>query len=115
MRLKYITKPVLISFLRWLDKNKYLHGPYRVRYSSFRSKRDMLTDFSVMFGFSEDSEKYLFTLRPSFSFLSAPEEISFDKTEFKFYVGNDVVDLNSRPKAASFSIKHGPILVDFCF
>ena len=48
MKLKHITKPQLIDFLRWLDKNRHIH-PFRIRYSSFRSKKVMLQEFSKFY------------------------------------------------------------------
>ena len=113
MKLKYITKPTLISFLRWMDKNRHLHGPYRVRYSSFRSKRDMLADFSKMYAFSEDNTNYSFTLRKKFAFLSAPTKISFDKNKFEFHVAGNTINLEATPPPPSFHVRHEPIIIIF--
>ena len=113
MRLKYITKPVLIDFLRYMDKNNYLHGPYRIRYSSFRSKRDMLADFEKMFVMTEDTTNYTFTLRGDHLFLNSPVEICFDKKTFQFHVEGKYIDLASRPLPVRFHIRRGKVALIF--
>ena len=112
MRLKHIVKPTLISFLRYLDKNKILL-PHRIRYSSFRSKKDMCQDLYCYYDVSEDDDLYIFTLKPSFQYLVAPHAYYFSKVDFRFLdIEKTVIDLESCPVPPSFHIRHGRFLIE---
>ena len=111
MRVKYITKPKLIDYLRYLDKNKVL-SPYRIKYSSFRSKKDMILDVSKYYHIEDEPNHYVFRLRPKYQFLVAPQRYFFSKEQFQF-LGSDStpLDLQSRPASPTFQILPGPFLV----
>ena len=107
MKLKYITKPVLINFLRWLDKFKHL-APYRICYSSFRSKKDMITDVMKYYDIVEGVDKYSFNLKSSYHFLVAPRSFHFCKTTYAFQDADFArLNLSSRPEGPHFSIRKG--------
>ena len=111
MKIKHITKPQLIDFLRWLDKNKHIH-PFRIRYSSFRSKKVMLQEFSKFYDVDETTTHYNFVLRPHYHFLVAPRHFQFSKGNFHFLLGGDVIDLNSLPSPPEFRIRYGRFLIE---
>ena len=111
MRMKYITKPKLIDYLRYLDKNKILR-PFRIKYSSFRSKKDMISDIGKYYCITENFQHYVFTLRPEYQFLVAPQEYRFSKEDFHFLDSHlNPLDLLSRPAPPQFHIRRGPFLV----
>ena len=111
MKLKYITKPVLINFLRYLDKNKILF-PFRICYSSFRSKKDMLKDLLAFFDVTDHDTRYIFTLKSRFGFLVCPPTLYFCKETFAFQNAEcEELDLQQRPSPPKFQILRGPFLV----
>ena len=112
MRLKHIVKPVLIDFLRYMDKNNVLK-PFRIRYSSFRSKKNMVEDLTKYYDITECVDYYTFTLKPQYRFLVAPHYYYFSKTAFVFLETPDApqLDLDSRPEPPRFHVRHGRFLV----
>ena len=113
MKLKYVTKPVLINLLRYLDKNKVM-SPHRICYSSFRSKRDMLTDFSKYYSLTDTPECYIFNLNSCYHYLVSPLVLKFCKKTFAFQdaLGNPL-DLNRRPQPPCFAIRKGRFRLEF--
>ena len=111
MRLKHIVKPVLINFLRYLDKNLVLL-PYRIRYSSFRSKKNMVEDLTKYYDVTECDKYYTFTLKPYYHFLVAPRQYHFSKVNFDFSetIGSPL-DLSKRPVPPKVEIRHGRFLM----
>ena len=111
MRLKHITKPVLTEFLRYLDKNRVLH-PYRVRYSSFRSKKDMLSNLMTYYTVEDLPNYYRFQLKAQYHCLLAPQIFQFSKTHFQFEDDSGaVIDLSHRPSPVKFEVRYGRFLV----
>ena len=113
MKLKYVTKPILISLLRYFDKNKILF-PHRICYSSFRSKRDMLADFDKYYSLTESPEHYTFNLNPSYHYLVSPSTFHFSKKDFRFLDDRlDPLDLTKRPEPPTFRRTRGHFVLEF--
>ena len=111
MRLKYVTKPKLIDFLRYMDKNKVLL-PFRIKYSSFRSKKDMTADISEFYEITETPTLYVFSLKRRYQFLVAPQVYYFSKENFEFQdLQSNPLNLHSRPRSPKFQIRRGRFLV----
>lgn len=113
MKLKYVTKPILINLLRYFDKNKILF-PHRICYSSFRSKRDMLADFEKYYSLEDTLDSYTFIRKPSFRYLVAPELFHFCKKRFVFVDHYQVpLDLTKRPEVPNFRFERGSYTLEF--
>ena len=113
MKLKYVTKPILITLLRYLDKNKILL-PHRICYSSFRSKRDMLADFEKFYSLVDTPELYTFNLNPYYRYLVCPRTFHFCKKKFLF-LDEDLnpYDLTKRPEIPKFQRSYGNFVLQF--
>ena len=111
MKLQHIPKPVLTDFLRYLDKNRVLY-PYRIRYSSFRSKKDMLTDLLTYYTVEHTLMYYRFLLKVRYHCLTAPRLYQFSKNDFRFEDDRGtLIDLSHRPSPVKFRVQHGRFLV----
>ena len=113
MKLKYVTKPILIDLLRYFDKNKILF-PHRICYSSFRSKRDMLKDFEKFYSVTTSPTQYTFTRKPAYHYLVCPDKFHFCTERFVFLDDRlNPYDLTKRPEVPRIRFSRGKFLLKF--
>ena len=111
-RIKYFSKPALVTFCRYLSHEKLLF-PYRIRFASFRSKQNLWDDITRHFNVSVNGNRknpsVLLTINHR-TLKTVPEFRYQDRT---WYVDDKVLKLPDPNRALTAKIRYEPVTVTF--
>ena len=111
---KILSKPVLTVFLRYLSHHKYLY-PSRIRFASFRSKSDLLTDLRAFFEFivTGKGKDVRVDLVPSQYTLKKVPRFHYLKREKQWYVNDAPLVPFEKGAPLTCQIRRGTFVVEF--
>ena len=111
-RIKYFSKPALVTFCRYLSHEKLLF-PYRIRFASFRSKQnlwdDIIKHFDVFLNGNRKNPSVLLTINHR-TLKTVPE---FRYQDRQWYVGDELLKLPDENRALTAKIRYERVTVSF--
>ena len=104
-----ISKPHLVDLLRVFDKKRWIQP--RIRYASVRSKPELIRDLKKHFRVREADGRLVFVPK---KVLPRVPRIEYDLSRRRYLMDGIPRDIpRESRKTPSFSIRHGPVTLDF--